>query len=630
MTASNDPRAVAESWLSSFASALSSGDAGSVAALFLPDGWLKDILTFTWDNRSLEGREKIITYLSGTLPATLISDVKIKEDEHFSPVLVPLGPGDGVEFGFTFETPIAHGQGMARLLPDEQEVWKALIVSTVIVDLKGHEESPGRYNFEDSIQDICWGPSEEKRRARIETEPHVIIIGAGQTGLNVAARFKQMNIPTLVLERNKRVGDIWRQRYLSLALHTVREHHQMLYNQHPANWPIYTPRDKVANMLETYALNQDLVIWTNSTIKGQPLYDAEKRQWTVTIDRDGTEVYNDPREYAGEDVVVVGAGNSSIDICQDLAVSGAKSVTMIQRSSTCVVSRASIAKHLSAMWRPDVPTAVADFKFGSMPLGFQKKMNIKNQDESWAAEAELHAKLRKGGLHINIGPEGQGQFLLVFERGGGYWLDKGGADLIESGDIKVKQGTEPVSFTSRGLLFADGSELSADAVIFATGYINMREINKKIFGADVIDKTSEVWGLDEEGELRGSYRPSGHPGLWYATGDFANSRFQSKQLVRNGHPARLTALLTKEVSGNTTESDRAGSHESVINRHMYILLEESAAITVIGLTSHRRALGSLFQVVPMEFFVIPSRHWFERNPWLRDSSEDSVEEARAK
>lgn len=42
----------------------------------------------------------------------------------------------------------------------------------------------------------------------------------------VAARFKQMNIPALLIERNKRIGDNWRQRYLSLALHTVREHHQ--------------------------------------------------------------------------------------------------------------------------------------------------------------------------------------------------------------------------------------------------------------------------------------------------------------------------------------------------------------------------------------------------------------------
>ena len=46
-----------------------------------------------------------------------------------------------------------------------------------------------------------------------------------------------------------------------------------------------------------------------------------------------------------------------------------------------------------------------------------------------------------------------------------------------------------------------------------TGYKYIRETSAAIFGADVIDRTSEVWGLDAEGELSGAYRPSGHPGV---------------------------------------------------------------------------------------------------------------------
>lgn len=49
--------------------------------------------------------------------------------------------------------------------------------------------------------------------------------------------------------------------------------------------------------------------------------------------------------------------------------------------------------------------------------------------------------------------------------------------------------------------------------LLRTGYQNMRELNKKIFGEDVIEATSEVHGLDEEGELRGTHRPTGHPGV---------------------------------------------------------------------------------------------------------------------
>ncbi len=51
----------------------------------------------------------------------------------------------------------------------------------------------------------------------------------------------------------------------------------------------------------------------------------------------------------------------------------------------------------------------------------------------------------------------------------------------------------------------------------------MRENNKELFGEDVINMTDEVYGLDAEGELRGSYRPSGYPGVSTASSSPYNS-----------------------------------------------------------------------------------------------------------
>ena len=48
---------------------------------------------------------------------------------------------------------------------------------------------------------------------------------------------------------------------------------------------------------------------------------------------------------------------------------------------------------------------------------------------------------------------------------------------------------------------------------YSTGYDNIRDVNKKLFGDDVIEQTGPVWGMDEEGEISGSYRPSGYPGV---------------------------------------------------------------------------------------------------------------------
>ncbi len=209
-------------------------------------------------------------------------------------------------------------------------------------------------------------------------------------------------------------------------------------------------------MLESYAVNQDLVVWTSSAIVGRPVYNSETRTWDVAIDHAGAQVrlhpahivlatgtsgdpyipkledkgrftgtsihatqYKAPQPFSGQDVVVVGAGNTAIDICQDLATCGAKSVTMVQRSSTCVVSRDSVARHMLHTWSPKAPVEVGDFKFASLPLGYMKKTAIQRQQQSWDQEKELHDKLEKGGMKVHLGPEGQGPNLLVFERGGG-------------------------------------------------------------------------------------------------------------------------------------------------------------------------------------------------------------------
>lgn len=66
-TMSPNPQTVASTWLSNCKSALQKADVNAFANLFLPDGWLRDLLVFTWDIRSLAGREKISSYLAKTL-----------------------------------------------------------------------------------------------------------------------------------------------------------------------------------------------------------------------------------------------------------------------------------------------------------------------------------------------------------------------------------------------------------------------------------------------------------------------------------------------------------------------------------------------------------------------------------
>jgi len=92
-------------------------------------------------------------------------------------------------------------------------------------------------------------------------------------------------------------------------------------------------------------------------------------------------------------------------------------------------------------------------------------------------------------------------------------LDVGSADLVIKGKIRVKNGVEPTHFTPSGIVFNDGSELDADAVIFATGYAPPLEIASDFFGEEIGKKITPIWGLNEEGELKRACTPSGHPGV---------------------------------------------------------------------------------------------------------------------
>lgn len=86
-------------------------------------------------------------------------------------------------------------------------------------------------------------------------------------------------------------------------------------------------------------------------------------------------------------------------------------------------------------------------------------------------------------------------------------------------------------FTSDGLVFEDGSELSADVVIFATGYGDTKELAEHLAGPDVAKDLTPVWGLNKEGELNGNWRYCGVPGLYFMMGNLALCRFHSKHLA---------------------------------------------------------------------------------------------------
>lgn len=74
----------------------------------------------------------------------------------------------------------------------------------------------------------------------------------------------------------------------------------------------------------------------------------------------------------------------------------------------------------------------------------------------------------------------------------------------------MKSDALPTHYTRTGLAFADGSEIPADVIVFSTGFVgNAKGDVVRIFGKDIASKVEDYWGFNEEGELRGTFKPSG-------------------------------------------------------------------------------------------------------------------------
>ncbi|EJC98968.1 FAD/NAD-binding domain-containing protein [Fomitiporia mediterranea MF3/22] len=569
---------LASSWIKAFGDAVSQANVKALLDCLEPSCWFRDLLVFNPSLETRHGHDAIRTHLQSALGKAQVSNVVLDSHPHGSPRASQVGPvlPPIIETAFDFETPKALGKGYVRLnYPKEGdgEIPKALAVMMMLRDWKGHEE-PQNESGVYGGHTLTWGEIIPSHRSILTPR----LVGAGQAGLDTAARFRQMGIRAIVIEQTARVGDVWRNRYPTLALHTPRSHHGLLYQPFPSNWPTFTPRDKLANWFERYAEDQDLVVWTSTTLVPTPKYDSTTKRWDLTVIRNCTPIRLRPQhivmamsalgdpvipslkgsssfggdilhagtfpgaeQYKGKRVVVLGAGNTSVDICQDLVFRGAQSVTMIQRSETCVVSDKYVTTMITSVFPEDRPTYYSDLSFAGLPLGAFRELGKILQPFVDELHKDMHDGLKKAGMKLFAGPDGSGQLVMAFDRQGasltdlstlkGYFVDVGCAELIINGKVKVKQGVEIDHLTEKTAVFTDGSELEADAIILATGWHPVREKLVRLFGKEAIDKTSPLMGNDEHGEMRAGWKPSGQPGLWFAIGDFSIARFASKLLV---------------------------------------------------------------------------------------------------
>ena len=247
-----------------------------------------------------------------------------------------------------------------------------------MTELKGFEEKRGATRVPGAQHGVfknrqTWLERKTQEEAELgyATQPYCVIIGGGQGGIGLAARLKRLEVPTLIIEKNNRPGDSWRNRYKSLCLHDPVWYDHLPYLPFPDHWPVFSPKDKIGDWLEMYAKVMELNYWHSTECRGAQ-YHEDTQDWTVTVDREGETVVLRPKQlvlatgmsgmpnvpqipgadtfrgtqqhssqfrgiddYRGKKCVVLGSNNSAHDICAALWEQDAD-VTMIQRSSTHV------------------------------------------------------------------------------------------------------------------------------------------------------------------------------------------------------------------------------------------------------------------------------------------------------
>jgi cation diffusion facilitator CzcD-associated flavoprotein CzcO len=596
---------VVDGWLRDFADAVNRRHPAGVSSLFLADGWWRDLLSMTWDFRTLHGEDAIEELIDrlpdeqrytvlrrshASLPRLLAEDPHAEEPDP-----------ETIQAIVDFETNQGAGRGLLRLRRGQGNAWKAWTFFTGLQTIHGREQARGALRPVKVPEpatlpegsDGNWLDWRRRTREFSDAQPQVLIVGAGQCGLAVAANLGLSGISTLVIEKNARVGDNWRNRYRSLILHDPIWADHLPYMPFPDSWPVRTPKDKLGDWLELYATAMDLNVWTGAELIASSYDDAANR-WTVRARQtDGVErtlhpahivlatgvhgepfvpefigvdsftgntihssQYTDGFGRAGQRAIIVGAGNSAHDIAEDLYKNGV-AVTMVQRSSTYVMSQdKGLAVQFGALYSEDGPPVEdADLMLTSSPLPLSLERAVRQTRRIAELDRELLAGLERVGYSLDSGINGGGQLSKAFSaRGpGGYYLDVGCCQLIIDAKVSVVQ-TEVERLTRTGVVFADGRTMDADLIVFATGYKNMRETARRLLGDEVASRCKPVWGLDDEGEVSSMWRGSGHPGVWFMGGPLYAARVYSRYLALQ-IAAAVDGLLPDAVAASVPATE---------------------------------------------------------------------------
>ncbi|WJX34034.1 indole-3-pyruvate monooxygenase [Trifolium repens] len=198
----------------------------------------------------------------------------------------------------------------------------------------------------------------------METEMPVVIVGAGPAGLAISACLNKFSIPNIVLRKDDWHASLWRKRaYDRLKLHLAKEFCNLPHMPFSSDLPKFAPRVDFLRYLDEYVINFKISIWYNRYVNDASFYIADHLVVAIGENCDayvpminGLESfegeylhcnkYLNGRSWYDKNVLVVGSGNSGMEIGYDLTTWGANTSIVI-RSLVSTISLSSIYFFLS-------------------------------------------------------------------------------------------------------------------------------------------------------------------------------------------------------------------------------------------------------------------------------------------
>jgi cation diffusion facilitator CzcD-associated flavoprotein CzcO len=564
---------LAQQWAEKFNKAIEKPNSIDLGKLFIEDCHWRDLIALTWRIETLSGRASLQEKIFIAAKNQGMKNFRI-DNRRSAPKLIQRAGQDCIEVFGCFDTNIGKCVSVFRLSLDGQLAWTFMSSLEEIFDSKKETNN----DIPDIGTDIAapnWLDIRLATKEFLNRDPVVLIVGGGHAGCTSAAELGRLGIETLVVDKEKRIGDNWRLRYHSLKLHNRTPINHFPHMPFPDTFPGYIPKDKLANWMETYVDAMEINFWTETKFNGAK-YDPLLGHWLAdltlddgskrtlkpkhiimatsvsgtpnipkipTLDKFSGNIihssqYKNGEVWKGKDTLVIGTGTSAHDICQNLHANGAK-VTMIQRSPTMVVNIDPSAQLYDGLYlQADGKTKAEgsllelDQINSSFPMTLTRRAHQIITRKVKEIDAPLLNALEAAGFKLEFGEDDTGWPLKYRQRGGGYYFNAGCSDLIAAREINLLLYDEIQTFKDDGLLKKNGEFLTAKLVVLATGYKGQDYLTKELFGEKVAKKVGKVWGVNlETQEMNNMWNSTGQEGLWYTAGSLSQCRIYSKYLA---------------------------------------------------------------------------------------------------